>query len=124
MKGNTVTLSHSTLSLASKINRSLELDYLDYLASCESYRRDGYRPATCEHGTNMWTDYDNICGPCEDGLTMGDPIQRRQFALDSAKRREEKIKALINAASTLRDLLPRWEIPGEVWEEVTRLLTP
>lgn len=28
---------------------------------------DGLRPHYCIHGTNLWTDYDNICPGCEDG---------------------------------------------------------
>lgn len=30
----------------------------------------GYRFPSCIHGTSLWTDYDNICGPCEDSLTV------------------------------------------------------
>lgn len=116
-------MNKSTLSLAAKISRMLERDYAEYLESCESYRRDGYRPRTCEHGTNMWTDYDNICGPCEDGISMRDGMTRREFALDSAKRRMEKVQAITKAASDLRALVPGWEIPDTLWDEVTRLLT-
>lgn len=116
--------SKAVLILAKNISARLEADYLEYLEACESWRKDGYRPHYCEHGTNLWTDYDNICGGCEDGMTMGDPMQRREYALDSAKRRDEKCKALVKAASDLRELCPGFEIPGEVWAEVTRLLTP
>lgn len=42
----------------------------DYLEECEYYREQGYRPHYCEHGTNLWVDYDNICGPCEDGFHL------------------------------------------------------
>lgn len=38
-------------------------------ADCAQDREDGYRPHYCPHGTNLWTDYDNICGPCEDGFS-------------------------------------------------------
>lgn len=30
----------------------------------------GYAFPACIHGASRWTDYDNICGPCEDSLTM------------------------------------------------------
>lgn len=43
------------------INRSNE-----YLRDVEDAAKEGYRPHHCFHGTNLWTDYDNICGPCED----------------------------------------------------------
>lgn len=29
----------------------------------------GYRFPHCIHGTSLWTDYDNICGGCEESLT-------------------------------------------------------
>lgn len=35
----------------------------------------GYRFPHCPHGMSLWTDYDNICGPCEDGYTA---VQRAQ----------------------------------------------
>ena len=42
--------------------------------------RERLTPHYCIHGTNRWTDYDNICGPCEDGYTD------RELALDWAHR--------------------------------------
>jgi hypothetical protein len=41
----------------------------DYALECEADRRNGHRPHYCIHGTNQWTDYDNICGGCEDSLS-------------------------------------------------------
>lgn len=66
-------------------------DYAEYLAACESDRRDGYRPRECEHGTDQWTDYDKICGGCEEGITMRDGLQRRTRALAEAKRRVAEV---------------------------------
>lgn len=55
---------------------------------------DGYRPHYCVHGTNLWTDYDNICQGCEDwGYTgfpsysdlLGDAIRyvkERRYAIE------------------------------------------
>jgi hypothetical protein len=31
---------------------------------------DGHTYPSCIHGASRWTDYDNICGPCEDGLSV------------------------------------------------------
>lgn len=115
--------SKAILSLAAKIADRLYRDYLDYLDACESWRRDGYRPHYCEHGTNQWTDYDNICGPCEDGLSMSDGVFRREHALDQAKRRDAKCKELIKAFSTLRDAGITVDDTA-LWKEITRLLTP
>ena len=46
----------------------------------EMHAAEGHRPSTCIHGTNMWTDYDNICGACEEGLGL------RRMAVESAYR--------------------------------------
>lgn len=45
-------------------------NYAAYLRDCEDDRERGYRSHFCEHGTNQWTDYDNICGGCESGMTL------------------------------------------------------
>lgn len=52
----------------------------EYLRECEEYAEQGYRPATCFHGTSLWTDYDNICGPCED--SMYDPRWHSLFGTE------------------------------------------
>lgn len=36
---------------------------------CEQDWAEGHRPHHCPHGMNQWIDYDNICGPCEDGFS-------------------------------------------------------
>lgn len=35
-----------------------------------NYGGKGYGFPYCEHGSSLWTDYDNICGGCEDGHTV------------------------------------------------------
>lgn len=117
-----MALSKTVLRLALDIARSLERGYNEYLEECESYRKDGYRPHYCEHGTNTWTDYDNICGGCEDGRTMGDALQRYEYALDAAKRRDEKVREIALGASALKRLVPDLDLEP-VYKEVTRLLT-
>lgn len=117
-----MALSKTVLSLAAKIARRAEQGYLDYIEACESYRRDGYRPHYCEHGTNLWTEYDNICGPCEDGLSMSDGVTRRAYALDSAKRRDADLRALLAACEVLRGQGVEVDM-GPVWKRVESLLT-
>lgn len=39
----------------------------EYLREVEEAHEEGFRPPYCFHGTNLWTDYDPICGYCEDG---------------------------------------------------------
>lgn len=80
----------ATLKLAALLVRQYEADFQDYLDDCEADRSRGHRPHYCEHGTNLWTDYDNICGGCEDGRTMSDPFQRHVRALYEAKKRRAR----------------------------------
>lgn len=56
-----------------------------YLGDCEADRERGYRPHYCEHGTNQWVDYDNICGPCEDGYTLSNLAHRWETAVYMAE---------------------------------------
>lgn len=35
-----------------------------------NYGGKGYTFPYCPHGKSLWTDYDNICGPCEDGYSV------------------------------------------------------
>jgi len=35
-----------------------------------NYGGKGYSFPYCEHGSSLWTDYDNICGGCEDGYSV------------------------------------------------------
>lgn len=89
------------LRVAAKISRELERDYQDYLESAEQDRREGHRPHYCEHGTNQWTDWDNICGPCEDGLSLSDGVFRRRVALDRAQSWFAGLLEIVEAYSVL-----------------------
>jgi hypothetical protein len=73
------------LKLAAKIFASYRKDWESYEAECDSYSAQGYRPRTCFHGTNLWVDYDPICGPCEDGYGWFDPMLYRHLAISDAK---------------------------------------
>ncbi len=42
----------------------------EYEAECREWARQGYRAHHCPHGRDLWVDYDVICGPCEDGLSI------------------------------------------------------
>lgn len=76
--------------------------YEAYREECDQAAREGYRPHYCEHGMNLWTDYDPICGWCEDGVTMRDGAQRRRAALDEARQTHETFEALMAATNYLR----------------------
>lgn len=62
-------------AIRSIIVREARKDFADiqsvvanYNEMVEECRRQGYRAQYCIHGTNNWTDYDNICPGCEDGI--------------------------------------------------------
>jgi hypothetical protein len=60
----------------------------------------GYTFPYCPHGSSRWTDYDNICGPCEDGYSV------YQLAIWSAQEKvakvNERIDWLVAAPASLR----------------------
>lgn len=56
--------------LAERTNRIAERLFTaqrDYTHDAREAAEQGFRPHYCIHGTNQWTDYDNICQGCEDG---------------------------------------------------------
>lgn len=57
----------------------------------------GYTFPTCPHGMSRWTDYDNICGSCEDGF---DPTDRR-YCLDLAWNRYNRAMERITDVTSL-----------------------
>jgi len=88
--------------LAREIDKRLVAQYQDYLDDCARNAKNEHRPHYCEHGTDQWVDYDNICGPCEDGITSADPLQRRYRALAEAHDRLHQANTVSKAWLTLR----------------------
>lgn len=118
-------MDRSTLDLAVRIDRALARGFQYYLDACDSWRRDGYRPHHCEHGTNQWTDYDNICGPCEDGRSMGDPMQRMEFALYEARRKHEAIRELLAAGFLVQKELSKVDVEFDlapIWKRMQDII--
>lgn len=97
-------MNRTTLKLAAKIDAQLVRGYEDYLEQCAYDRSQGHRPHYCEHGTSNWTEYDNICGWCEESISMGNPLDRMQEALSQAKARWAKVTKVMDAWMTMRDL--------------------
>lgn len=96
------TITEPVAALAVQLMAEYAASYAAYERDCESDRERGYRPHYCEHGISLWTEYDNICGGCEDGISMGDPAQRRERALNEAKERIRKADVLFEALEILR----------------------
>src|SRR5215469_17777939 len=62
-------------------------NYAEYERECQAELAFGFTPHHCEHGTDQWTDYDNICGGCENGLTLAYGPWKYERALAEAKAR-------------------------------------
>lgn len=74
-------MSTSEFFFCLHLSRKFYADMLAEQAEADAFdRANGHRPHYCIHGTNQWTDYDNICGGCEDGVTL------RQMACERAWR--------------------------------------
>lgn len=82
-------------------------DWNDMADECQ---RQGYRPKYCIHGTSSWTDYDNICGGCEDSdypqdKTYTDVLRNTLASYRSAHARfQSKAEDFNNLAKALRAL--------------------
>lgn len=86
METSTKKISRPVLELALVIFKSYAAQWAAYEADAAEYAKQGYRPSHCFHGTSLWTDYDPMCGPCEDGYGYFDPNAYRRLAIDEAVR--------------------------------------
>jgi hypothetical protein len=85
--------------LALSILKGFRASWEAYQRDCEDYRKDGYRPAYCFHGTSLWHDYDVICGSCEDYGNYWNYEVYARMSLDMAHHRvaqsDERTKHLM-----------------------------
>jgi hypothetical protein len=84
------------LRIAHRLERKFWAEYQEYVEACEKDYSRGHAPSHCEHGTNLQTGYDNICGPCEEGWTMADGLQRRSRALALAHDRVDRRRLILD----------------------------
>lgn len=74
-----------------------------------NYGGKGYSfPSACVHGSDAWTDYDNICGPCEDGYSI------YQLAIWEASGRVAKTRERIDWLVSAPDSLRHTEMHGQL----------
>lgn len=109
------------LGIAAKLAaRSLDA-YNAYLAEADRDLAEGHRPHYCEHGMNLWVDWDPICGACEDGVTAADGVHRRTVALREAHRRVEQFNRIVSVMSdrAMADLLDGSAVASRLKELVT-----
>ena len=89
----------SEKQMALHILKRRRKDWAEYLEECEQAWKDGYRPHYCFHGTNQWTDYDNICGYCEETGNRFDYLFELSQCLREANRltklQTERVNLLI-----------------------------
>lgn len=62
----------------------------EWEAEAQECARQGFRPMTCEHGTYMWTDWDPMCGACEEGLSA---LEEAVIYARRALRQEQEARA-------------------------------
>ena len=121
-------LTARSLELVRRMRRA----QVEWLEAADAYAKEGYRPQFCIHGTNQWTDYDNICGGCEEGAftayTRGMDLYR--YARDVAegamwserarwKKREQRLAEIaVFADKKATDDLPASEIVRLIGQHV------
>lgn len=106
------------LRMAAKNLEAARKRFADYKEECAADYAKGYRPSACIHGVSQWTDYDNICGWCEDGYGYWDYLKQAELALEEAKgtyAEYQKRQGLYRAA---RDMNAPEKLLGEIFEWV------
>lgn len=73
--------------------------------------RQGYRPERCIHGRYQWTDYDPICGGCEDGVLASYDLHQQALEAGKADAAEfERRIDLVNALTARGHSSPPEEV--------------
>lgn len=106
-------IAANALRIIKKSKVDLAARWASYERDCDQDRKEGHRPHHCFHGMNLWTDYDNICGACEDGY--GDSWESMvpllySDAIDKAKAFYKDMRTLADAARLLHSLNQDYDI--------------
>jgi|SRR5690606_4872064 len=96
--------------------KEIRAEYAAYQRDMDDLLKEGYGRSHCFHGTNLWVEWDPICGYCEAGLTL------HEMALGRAHTRYEevdkKLKAYVAASTAFGE-----EVTRPLLDEVNRLIT-
>lgn len=92
------------LKLALQILAGFRASWDSYLEACEDDRKNGYAPHYCFHGMSRWTDYDNICGSCEDYGNYWNYEVYARISLDMAHHRVSQADERMHLLSELMRL--------------------
>lgn len=104
--------STKKMRLALVLLKQRRQQFADWKESCAAERRQGYAPSACVHGTSRWTDYDNICGPCEDGLGWWDFAAQARDCLNEAEAVEQRVRERIKVAGDMANMDGRHRTAG------------
>lgn len=111
--------SRAIARLALPILKSLKAREAAYEESVNDWysrgegRTKGYRFPYCIHGTSLWTDYDNICGGCESGMSVYEiALSHAGYAWRTFNSRMQRIRDLDKGSDPLpndiRSSLVNW----------------
>lgn len=105
-------MTTATMDRTEKIATQLFEQQRKFAEAQREAAQSGFRPHYCIHGTNLWTDYDNICGGCEDGsfTEHSTPREVRAYArmlaegeaAHEARRAEEVTSTIDKIVATYR----------------------
>lgn len=108
-------MDKQTAKLAVILLNSYRNRFAEYEEECNEYAKQGYRPHYCIHGTDQWTDYDNICGGCEDGENYWHydsfgkiAVREAQAAMDEMHKRIDLYVKLSKDRAPIHDDLAAW----------------
>lgn len=113
--------SSKKMKLALLLLQERRAHFAAWEEQCAEERKQGYRPSACVHGTNNWTDYDNICGPCEDGLGWWNFQTQALDCLNEAEGVEHRVRERIKVAGDMANMDARHRTPGHdliPWHQV------
>lgn len=110
-------MNTATATRAEEIATRLFEQQRQYEVDQREAAEDGFRPHYCIHGTNLWTDYDNICGGCEDGTftQYSTPAEVRAYAHDLAKGEEaRKARQTVEVTNTIERVVRIYRNTGKL----------
>lgn len=98
----------------------------EYAEACREAYDEGFAPHYCIHGTDLWTDYDNICGGCEDGSFTEHTTDEEliQYATDRVDWYIDRVRATAQSRELVIQEWLNLGLPVEKAEKVARKMYP
>lgn len=114
------------LQLAKKALDKSRKAYADYEQEVKEWYRDnpGYQYPYCPHGTSLITDYDPMCGDCENGYQNFHYESEARDAIDAAKyavaERDKRVDAIVHLFTKLGATWDDLQSPDHINEWIKR----